>query len=331
VTLFLMRAPDELLAVRFACSPIWETLAAVRTFIDERARAYHEPWHELVRERRAGLDLSTLLTVEPLRGSVPDFMSPPPGVPWPSLRGQLAEVRRTPPEQVERDLQACRAGVSDTCHRRRLDAMLADPTAARDLLADRIQEAWSVLVAPFWMRIRALLARDIEERSRTLAERGLRETLHGLEPRIRWTSRGLEIRNRHSETVNVGERGIVLMPSAFMWPHVAAVVDEPWQPTIIYPARGVAELWQATAQPSEALARLLGRTRARVLTLLEHPMSTLAVAARLELSPAGASRHLIALRDAGLIAGGRRGHEVRYARTELGAALLRGAAGEDAC
>jgi DNA-binding transcriptional ArsR family regulator len=116
-----------------------------------------------------------------------------------------------------------------------------------------------------------------------------------------------------------------------MWPHVAAVVDEPWQPTIIYPARGVAELWQATAQPSEALARLLGRTRARVLTLLEHPMSTLAVAARLELSPAGASRHLIALRDAGLIAGGRRGHEVRYARTELGAALLRGAAGEDAC
>jgi DNA-binding transcriptional ArsR family regulator len=203
--------------------------------------------------------------------------------------------------------------------------MLADPEAARDLLADHIQDVWNALISPFWMRIRALLARDIEERSRTLAERGLRATLHGLEPRIRWTSRGLEICNRHRETVNVGERGIVLMPSAFTWPHLAAVVDEPWQPTIVYPARGVAELWRPSAQPSEALARLLGGKRARVLTLLEHPASTMALAAQLELSPAGASRHLIALRDAGLIAGARHGHEIRYARTALGNALLRGA------
>jgi DNA-binding transcriptional ArsR family regulator len=262
---------------------------------------------------------------------VPDFISPPPRVPWPRLRDQLAEVRRTPPEQVARDLEACRAGVTDPRHRRRLDAMLANPRAAREELADRIHKAWRALIAPSWARIRMVLARDIEERSRILAERGLRETLHGLEPRIRWTKRGLAIRNRHRETVNVDERGIVLMPSAFTWPHLAAVVDEPWQPTIVYPARGVAELWQAPAQPSEALARLLGRTRARILTALAHPASTLTLAARLGLSPAGVSRHLIALRDAGLIAGRRHGHEVRYTRTSLGAALLRGAYREDAC
>jgi len=40
------------------------------------------------------------------------------------------------------------------------------------------------------------------------------------------------------------------------------------------------------------------------------------------LSPAGVSRHLLALRDAGLVATARHGHEVRYRRTELGAALL---------
>jgi DNA-binding transcriptional ArsR family regulator len=114
---------------------------------------------------------------------------------------------------------------------------------------------------------------------------------------------------------------------------VAAVVDEPWQPTIVYPVLGVAELWQPAAQPPEPLTRLLGRTRARVLTVLEHPTSTSALAAELELSPAGASRHLLALRDAGLVVGGRHGHEVRYARTTLGAALLRsaGARRESGC
>ena len=180
-------------------------------------------------------------------------------------------------------------------------------------------------MAPFWVRIRALLARDIDERSRQLASGGLRAALDELHPRIRWTQRGLSIANRHRETVNVGERGLVLMPTAYGWPYVSAVVDEPWQPTIIYPARGVAELWQPSAAPSDALGRLLGQTRARVLASLEHPSSTSALATLIELSPAGTSRHLLALRDAGLITATRHGHEVRYARTELGAALLTGA------
>jgi DNA-binding transcriptional ArsR family regulator len=104
---------------------------------------------------------------------------------------------------------------------------------------------------------------------------------------------------------------------------VASIVDAPWQPTIAYPARGIAELWQAPPPPPDALARILGRTRALVLSSLDRPLSTTALAALIELSPAGASRHLLALRDAGLIAATRRGHEVRYARTPLGAALVR--------
>lgn len=319
-----MSGADELMAVRFACSPAWETIAALRTFVDGRARSYHQPWLQLVQGRIGQLDLAPVLTLQPLRGSVPDFLSPPPRVPWPSMREQIGEMRRTSPEQVIRDLEACRASVDEQPRRRQIDAFLADPVSARDLLATRMQDAWRVLVAPFWMRIRTLLARDIAERSRTLSQRGLRSALHGLDPRIRWTKRGLSIANRFRDVVNVDERGLVLMPSAFAWPHVSVVVDEPWQPTIIYPARGIAELWQSPAAPSEPLARLLGRTRAHVLTILEQPSSTNAVAARIELSPAGASRHLLALRDAGLIAGARHGHEVLYARTALGSALLRG-------
>jgi DNA-binding transcriptional ArsR family regulator len=327
VTLFLIRDPDELLAVRFACSPVWETLAAVRTFIDDETRIYHEPWHELVRERTSHLELTSLFAVEPLRGYVPDFLTPPPRVPWPRLRDQLAEIGRTAPEQVAYELELCRRSVSDAGHRRRLESMLADPRAARDLLVTRIHDAWRALVAPFWPRIRTLLARDVEERSRRLVEGGLRAALDELDPRIRWTARGLSVESPEPETVGIDERGLVLMPSAYLWPHVAAVVDEPWQPTIVYPARGVADLWQAPTVASDALARLLGRTRALVLASLEHPLSTTALAALIEASPAGVSRHLLALRDAGLIAGTRHGHEVRYARTALGSALLRRAAG----
>jgi DNA-binding transcriptional ArsR family regulator len=324
VTVFAIRAREDLLAVRFACSPVWETNAAVRTFVHERSPAEHEPWRRLVRERAAGLDLAPLLAVQPLRGFIPDFLTPPPTTARPRLRDQLAEIRATAPEQVARELRRCRDTVDDDGHRRVLDALLADPAAARDLLAARLHEAWQVLVAPFWARLRTLLDRDIDQRSRTLARHGLRRALDELHPQLRWTARGLSCRDGARRTVELDERGLVLMPSAYLGRSVVAIVDEPWLPTIVYPARGIADLWRAPAAPPDALARLLGRTRAFVLAALDAPLSTTGLAALLELSPAGASRHLIALRDAGLVAAERQGHEVRYARTKLGTALLAG-------
>jgi len=324
MTLLALRTQDSLMAVRFAWSPAWETLAAVRTFVDDRARSYHEPWHRLVGERVARLDLAPLLAVEPLRGVVPDFLTPPPRTASPRLRDQLAEIRATSPAQVAHELRLCRQTVEDDQHRRLLDSFLADPARARDLLATRLHEAWSGLVAPFWIRVRTLLDRDIEQRSRTLARHGLRRVLDELHPGIRWTKRGLSVADHSGSTGNVDERGLVLMPTAYLWPYVVAIVDEPWQPTIVYPARGIAELWRAPTTPPDALARLLGQTRALVLAGLDQPLSTTALAALLELSPAGASRHLLALRDSGLVSATRHGHEVRYRRTALGSALLHG-------
>jgi DNA-binding transcriptional ArsR family regulator len=328
VTLYALHAPDDLLAVRFACSPVWETQAAAQTFADERARSYHEPWRRLVRERVGRLDLTPLLAVQPIRGYVPDFLTPPPRTARPRLRDQLAEIRATPPAQAAHELELCRETVTDERDRRLLDSFLADPARARDLLATRLHETWIGLVAPFWVRIRTLLDRDIEQRSRTLARHGLRRVLDELHPRIRWTKHGLSCGDRSGRTVEVDERGLVLMPSAYLWPYVAAIGDEPWLPTIAYPARGIAELWRAPTAPPDALARLLGRTRALVLASLDKPLSTTALAAHIELSPTGTSRHLLALRDAGLVSTTRHGHEVRYGPTELGSALLHGRPGK---
>jgi len=324
MTLFAFRARDDLLAVRFACSPVWETQAAVRTFAEPRTRAELEPWHRLARERARRLDLTPLLAVQPVRGYVPDFLTPPPQTAQPRLRDQLAEIRATPPAQVAHELERCLETVDGEQYRRLLGSYVAEPARARDLLAGRLNEAWTALVAPFWIRVRTLLDREIEQRSRTLARHGLRRMLEELHPRIRWTKRGLSCADRTGQTVEIDERGLVLMPSAYLWPKVAAIVDEPWLPTIAYPARGVGELWRAPSPSPAAVSRLLGRTRALVLTSLDRPLSTTTLAALLELSPAGASRHLLALRDAGLVSTARHGHEVRYRRTRLGSALLRG-------
>lgn len=185
MTLISLGRRDDLLAVRFAWSPAWETLGAVRTFVDERRRVHHRPWLHAVEARTARLDLEPLIALQPLRGFVPDFLTPPPRTPRPRLRDQLAEVRDTPPAQVAHELELCRETVTSERHRQLIDQLLADPAAARDLLASRVREAWSALVAPFWIRIRTLLDRDIEERARTLARHGLRAVLGDVHPRIR--------------------------------------------------------------------------------------------------------------------------------------------------
>ena len=315
---------EDLGTVRFAWSPAWETLLAVRMFIDPRGRPYHESWHASMAEEAARLRLGPLFAVNPLRGSVPDFLTPPPRVPAPRFSDQLAEIRATPPDQVAEDLRRCRSTLKGKGQD--VDTMLTDPGAARDLLADQVQAAWERLVAPFWPRIQAVLDADVAHRSRQLTGHGLRPMLEGIDARITWGDGTVIVNDGMDLLVELRGRGLVLMPSAYIWPTVAAIVDEPWQPTIAYPARGIADLWQRAAPPPDALVRLFGRTRALLLARLDRPASTSTLAALHGLSPSGISKHLIAMRDAGLIAGTRHGHEIRYARTRLGTELSRAAA-----
>ena len=322
MTLFAMRDRDSVLAVRFAVSPLWETQAAVQAMADDRARTYHGPWLQRGRAAANRLDSAPLLAVLPRLGYVPDFLTPPPAAGTPAVAEQLNQIRATDPAQVAGEIRRCIDSRPDAASLPWLESFMADPEGARDRLAALLHDAWTALIEPDWARVRSLLDRDIAERSRMLATHGLRHCLSALHRKVRWTDDGVILPDGSDRTVNVGHRGLLLMPSAYLWPNVAAIVEEPWQPTIVYPADGIAELWAPQVVPG-ALGRLLGRTRARVLATLDQPLSTTAVAGMNELSPAGASRHLLALRDAGLLTTTRHGHEVRYRRTDLGSMLLR--------
>jgi DNA-binding transcriptional ArsR family regulator len=315
----LVAGSGDLLRCRFAISPLWETVHAARVFADPRARSYLGPWWEQVRDRPPAAEL---LTLHAPRGYSPDFFVHPSSEGSPRIEDQLDAVRGTPPAQVEAELRRvdlARVRSPDTVR-----AMLADPEAARDRLAGHIEDAWQRLVLPWWPRVRELIDADIEHRSRVLAAHGLGDVIDGLHERVRWTGEAIVIDPGPDEERELGGDGLVLMPTAFGWPVVTAVVDRPWQPTLIYPARGIGALLGGRASAPAPLVRLLGRTRALLLAGLAEPASTTVLAGRHGLAPSTVSAHLSALEAAGLLTRRRHGHEVRYRRTPLGRALSEG-------
>lgn len=325
MTVVLELGDGDVQRCRFASSPLWETLNALRALaLSDSGVEGRRAWHEAA---RAALDLSeldALVAVALGRGYVPDFLSPPPSSPRPGFAEQLAEVRATPPRRAAAELRRCRANPDAAEHAPVIDRLLADVGATTRLLADQIEHVWDAAVRPLWPRLEALIAADVDHRSRRLADQGLQRVVEDLHPSIRWRGATIRIAGPVTETRRLAGEGLVLMPSIFSWPGVVAIVDPPWQPTIVYPARGVAELWSGAPAAPAALARVLGSARAGLLAALDAPASTTVLAARLGQSPGGVSTHLASLRGAGLTTRRQHGHAALHARTPLGDALLRG-------
>ncbi|MFI6659111.1 DUF5937 family protein [Streptomyces sp. NPDC050523] len=322
---------DDLTRCRFAISPLCQTHEALRMLRRPARHGYHRAWLRRVRRTLAGLDLSPLwLFVPRVGGYTPDFLGPPPGEPYPTIDDELARMRATDPAlarvEMARSL-ACTPGLSESPRGR---AVLDDPAGTVRRLADLTELAWHALLAPDWPRHRAVLAADIAHRSRLAADGGLDALLTGLHPGVDWAGHRLTLRGYgdHAEAQAPDGRGILLMPSVFVWPDVVSGFARPWQPTVIYPARGMGRLHTAPApRPPEALARLLGHQRAGLLAGLTVPASTTELAGRYGLAPSTVPSHLTALRAAGLLDARRQGYYVLYERTALGDGLLAGGQG----
>ncbi|MFJ6719983.1 MULTISPECIES: DUF5937 family protein [unclassified Streptomyces] len=317
--------PVDLLRCRFSLSPRWETQEAVRVLRDPNRQTYHLPWLRGIRETARTLDLRPLWLLMPRKGHHPDFLSPPPLGPSVTIAEELARVRATDPgaagEELRRSL-ACTPGASESELGRR---MLEDPARAVQELADLHERAWEALIAPHWPRLRALLEADILFHSRRLAAGGLEALFDGLHPDLSWSHDTLTVERAVHHERRLDGQGLLLMPSAFVWPEVVGGYDPPWQPTLVYPARGIGALWTTSTEATPGpLAALLGRARADILCALTEPASTTALAALLGLAPSTVSAHLKTLRAAGLLLAARHGHQVFYERTPLAIALTNG-------
>ncbi|MFI9817532.1 ArsR/SmtB family transcription factor [Saccharothrix variisporea] len=275
--------------VRFAYSPLFETVMAVDGLRVPGAHAVHLPWVSWARERVAEIpDLDVVLDL--MAGRVkPAVLMPVPDVRMPDLETELAGV----PTRV--------ADVVRTCH--------------------------EVLVAPFWKRITAVLEADIAHRAAVLADRGAEAVFGDLHPEVSWSDGELvlyaDVRADQPHRVDLSEAGLVLSPSAFCWPRAWAAVDPVGPGVVRYPARGLGTLWEDPAPAaSDELAALIGRTRAALLGLLSTPLSTAELATRLGVTAGAVSQHVGVLRAARLVTSRREGRMVLHMRTARADALM---------
>ena len=318
---------QDLAHIRFAFSPLWEVVASVRVLKTPTDHPLHLPWvtptRKLLTDSRLDWGMLSDLVPVPTR-VIAGFVSPPPPTPLPDLELELASLQATPPDLV-------RAVLDDLPDGRPagLDSLHADPVSGLAHLAEIIRQYWDLTLAPYWPRMLTLLEGDILYRARQLTQGGTSRLFADLDPRVSWDSDTLHVVNEYvSRSVQLGGRGLLLVPSVFVWPRVFAKLDDPWQPVLRYPPRGVARLWERDGTDlSQALAAVLGRSRTLLLTELDTPASTTDLARRTGLSTGGVSQHLTALRAAGLVSAHRTGRFVLYARTSVAESLLAKAAG----
>jgi DNA-binding transcriptional ArsR family regulator len=325
-------------ATRFAISPLFELDGLLRKLSGRSPHVLPSSWHDRLRpayrELRRHTALDAVLALQS-RGWGADFVAPVSESLSQTIDADIAQVRATPPaharEQISQALAAQPArgdralsgrGPSELAPSDRALAVLHSPDAV-DQIADALELAWQELLAPDWPQLRAICERDAVHRAGQLARLGWAAALRGLHPDVHWQDNGIDVLRTSAEmTVAVDEQGLLLVPSVFIWPGMAAHTTPPWPRALIYPARGIAALWQLD-EPGEpaALVELVGRTRAQLLVALAEPASTTQLARSMALSIGAVGDHLTVLRRAGLLHRARSGRSVLYYRTPLGDAL----------
>ncbi|MCP2339258.1 ArsR/SmtB family transcription factor [Actinomadura rupiterrae] len=323
----------DLTRIRFAASPLKETVASLRTLAAGKQGPHlHRPWIEGFAERADRLrkrDLDLLRAVVRPEGYIPDFLVPPQGRRSATFADALAQVADADPEIVAQELAHLathrlaqqRPGRQE--RRALLQALVDRPDAGIGPITEALEAYHRVAIAPHWPRIEALLNDDIAYRLDALADGGVDRMMSNLHPSVTFDEQTLKIVKYYEGQADCGGRGLLLVPCAFAWPDVLVRTAQPEPPSVSYSPRGLGRLWEThPEQPGSALAGVLGQTRAALLAQLDLPMSTSHASTQMALSAPTLSVHLQALRAAGLLTSRRAGRQVLYSRTELGDRLL---------
>jgi hypothetical protein len=115
--------PADLARCRFACSPVFETLAAVRVATGpDGPGLHHRRWLADADKRLRALDLRPVTLLQPRRGYTPDFLAPPPAAPTSDIESELMRIAATPASVVRQEIELSLSETPGAHPRRRVSA-----------------------------------------------------------------------------------------------------------------------------------------------------------------------------------------------------------------
>jgi len=311
---------EDLASVRFAFSPLWECIAAFRAWKNVQTHTLLLPWKMQVSQGLRSTDwtpLADLALVQ--RGTIPDFLCPPPMVAMPTLSEELCTLKRTPDEVIRSEVRIAYRDSVPASLREAMDA----PRVFANRLATLIEHFWRKAIAPCWALLRARLEGEMLYRARALALGGFEELFSELHKDVSFHEGRLVVRTISHWDGRERKLGLLLVPSIFCWPDVFLTVRPPWRTAIVYPSRGVADLWDDASSPQcSGLQHLVGPSCARVIANLQVPRTTLEMSAAIGLSPAATSEQITKLRTAGILERIRVGRRVFYSLNKKGMSLF---------
>ncbi|MDH6580268.1 winged helix-turn-helix domain-containing protein [Kitasatospora sp. MAP5-34] len=311
----------DLQRIRWAAhpEPLMETVFSLQLL--QQPQATSEPfarWSAQVRQSigRRELPLFDLAAADD--GAVTELLIAPHGAA--SLYEGLAALQELPKARMIADLASARSmrpdlpqWITDVHHRR---------PEATDQFTRMLSGYHRMAIAPAWAYVEHAVRVAVDSAAATPDI-----MLNGLHPSISWQYPVLSVPCHLPQDVDLdlAGRGLVLVPAFFLRiPTARADNYDDQAPIEVYiPVRHPhAAPDEDDPRPDPGLTRLLGRTRAAVLTTLATARSTTEIATLAGISAATTSHHLNALRAGGLVTTARQHGTARHSLTNLGLRLL---------
>ncbi|KNX38887.1 ArsR/SmtB family transcription factor [Luteipulveratus halotolerans] len=244
------------------------------------------------------------------RGWLADFLTLPSDRPSPSFEDELALIEGLGDKEIRAQLRESTPT--------ELPRILTRPGVTA-YTVELLEWLWTHTIASDWPRRERILRADIVARTSRLASHGWAGVLRDLGRDREWLA-GDELRiNRYDYPTRRldADARLTFVPVGWVASWVGYV--EPQRYAVYYPVTGALA---PVGGASDGLARLVEPNRARLLTELDAPASTTALATRTGLPIGSVGNHLKVLLDSGLVLRRRSGREVLYWRTALGDGLI---------
>jgi DNA-binding transcriptional ArsR family regulator len=308
--------------LRFGYSPLAEAVHSLHMLHSGRVDPLYRRWADDTRERLRGLDATLLRAIVPAGAVAPTL--PVDLSAAASVQHQLRLVADWQPQRMRAELEAVWCGRPMATAAREV---IWDGSAGVRRVAAALAAYWDTAIAPHWDRMRSVLEADIAFRARRAALGGISAMMNDLHPQLRQDRSSILLVKtfpKFNKAMEVGGRGMLLMPSIFGGADVLYDPGTLGMPAISYRPDGLGTVWEHRTSTigGDPVSALMGKGRTAVLRSTGRPRTTTDLARELHLSGATVSVHLSILKGCGMVTSWRSGQRVFYQRTPLAASIL---------